>query len=71
MKQTAAAAALGVAMMAGVGLSVPSAQAGYIVTLTQQGSNVVAAGSGTIDLAALSLDASGTAPAGMNPSMGL
>jgi PEP-CTERM motif len=32
-----------------IGLSAPSAQAGYVVDLTQQGSNVVASGSGTID----------------------
>lgn len=32
---------------------VPPAQAGYIVTLTQQGPNVVASGSGTIDLTGL------------------
>jgi hypothetical protein len=41
------------AMLIGSGLSTPSAQAGYIVTLEQVGSNVVAIGSGTIDLAGL------------------
>ena len=37
-----------------IGLSAPPAQAGYIVDLTQQGSNVVASGSGAIDLTGLS-----------------
>lgn len=37
------------AMLIGAGLSLPSAQAGYVVDLTQQGSNVVATGSGTIE----------------------
>jgi hypothetical protein len=46
--------ALGVAMLTGYGLSATPAQAGYIVTLTQQGSNVVATGSGPIDLTGLS-----------------
>jgi hypothetical protein len=44
--QIAGGAALGAAML--VGLSV--AQAGYVVDLTQQGGNVVASGSGAIDL---------------------
>lgn len=39
----------------GSGLSAPPAQAAYIVTLAQEGSNVVATGSGTIDLAGLTL----------------
>jgi hypothetical protein len=47
------AAALGAAMLIGSGLSAPPAQAGYVVTLTQQGSNVVAIGGGTIDLTGL------------------
>lgn len=43
-------------MLVGAGLSAPPAQAGYLVTLTQQGSDVVATGSGTIDLTDLSLN---------------
>jgi len=39
----------GVAFAAGLGLSVAQAQAGYVVTLTQEGSDVVATGSGAID----------------------
>jgi hypothetical protein len=45
-----AGAALGAAMLIGFGLSAPRAQAGYIVTLDQVGSNVVATGSGALDL---------------------
>ena len=47
-------AALGVATLIGSGLSSPpAARAAYTVTLEQEGSNVVASGSGTINLAAL------------------
>jgi hypothetical protein len=49
----ARAAALGVATLIGGGVSAPIAQAAYTVTLLQEGSNVVATGSGTFDLAAL------------------
>ena len=45
--------AIGAAML--VGLSAPSAQAGYVVDLKQQGGDVVATGSGGIDLTGLSL----------------
>ena len=41
--------AFGVALLIGAGLAAP-AQAAYTVTLPQVGSNVVATGSGTIDL---------------------
>jgi hypothetical protein len=44
-------ASLGAAML--IGLSAPPAQAGYVVDLTQQGSNVVASGNGAIDLTGL------------------
>jgi hypothetical protein len=44
-------ASLGAAML--IGLSALSARAGYVVDLTQQGSNVVATGSGPIDLTGL------------------
>jgi hypothetical protein len=56
MKTALFAAAIGVAMLTGYGLSAQPAQAAYIVDLTQEGSNVVATGSGTIDLAGLTLD---------------
>ena len=42
----------GVACAAGLGLCVAPAQAGYVVTLTQEGTDVVATGSGPIDLTA-------------------
>jgi hypothetical protein len=45
-----AAGALGGAMLIGSGLSAPSAEAGYVETLTQVGSNVVATGSGPIEM---------------------
>jgi hypothetical protein len=61
LKQVGGAAALGVAMLVGSGLSAPPTQAGYIETLEQVGSNVVATGSGTLDLTDLSfvVDATG------------
>jgi len=49
----ASAAALSVAMFIGAGVSARPAQAAYVVTLAQDGPNVVATGSGTIDLADL------------------
>jgi hypothetical protein len=42
------------ALLLGSGLFVPPAQAGYVVTLTEQNGNVVATGSGPIDLTGLS-----------------
>jgi hypothetical protein len=56
----AGAAALGVAMLVGAGLSAPSGRAAYIVTLAQVASNVVATGSGTIDLTGLSSEGAST-----------
>jgi hypothetical protein len=41
--------ALGAALLIGAGLSAPTAQAAYVVTLTQEGPNVVAIGGGTIN----------------------
>ena len=49
-KRIAGAAALGTAMLIGSGLS---AQAGYLVTLEQQGPNVIASGGGSNDLTGL------------------
>jgi hypothetical protein len=46
-------ASIGAAIL--IGLSASSAQAGYVVDLTQTGGNVVATGSGAIDLTGLSL----------------
>ena len=49
----ASAAALGMAVLIGCGVA-PPAQAGYVVMLTQEGGDVVATGSGPIDLTGLS-----------------
>jgi hypothetical protein len=52
-RRIAGVALLGMAMLIGSSLSAP-AQAGFIVTLTEQGTDVVATGSGPIDLSGLS-----------------
>jgi hypothetical protein len=44
-------------MLLGVSLSPAPAEAGYVVTLEQQGNNVVASGSGEIDLTGLTFEA--------------
>jgi hypothetical protein len=54
VRRISAAAALAGVTLIGVGLSIPPAQAGFVLTLDQVGSNVVATGSGTIDLTGLS-----------------
>jgi hypothetical protein len=53
-----------------IGLSAPPAQAGYVVTLEQVGGDVVATGSGAIDLTGLSLDINFSGLASMIPSIG-
>jgi hypothetical protein len=58
-----------VAMLLGSGLSALPAQAAYIATLTQVGSNVVATGSGSIDLTGLHVAVSGTAGAFLAPDV--
>jgi hypothetical protein len=58
-------ASLGAAML--IGLSAPSARAGYVVELTQEGANVVASGSGRIDLTGLLFEGSGTTDAALFP----
>jgi len=55
VRRTAGAAALGVAMLIACGLSIPPARAGYFMTLTEQGTSVVATGSGSFDLTGLPL----------------
>jgi hypothetical protein len=70
MKTALSAAALGVAMLTGYGLSAPPAQAGYVVTLTQEGPNVVATGSGPIDLTGLTFLGADTESALVDPSLG-
>jgi hypothetical protein len=67
-----AGAAVGATALIGFGLSVRSAQAGYIVTLEQVGSNVVATGRGRLDLTALTLAADGATSGGIIiPSAGI
>jgi hypothetical protein len=61
-------ASIGAAML--IGLSAPPAQAGYVVDLTQQGSNVVATGSGPIDLTGLSFFANEGIGAQLDPEFG-
>lgn len=53
IKGIAGSAAIGAAML--IGLSAPPARAGYVVDLTQVGPNVVATGSGPIDLTGLTV----------------
>jgi len=52
-KRSGVAAMIGLATAIGALLATPKAEAAYIVTLEQVGNNVVATGSGTIDLAGL------------------
>lgn len=54
VKRIVGAAALGMAMI-GCGVAASPAKAGYVVTLAQVGSDVVATGSGPIDLTGLNL----------------
>jgi hypothetical protein len=58
------AVALGAATLIGGGMS---AQAGYIVTLTEVGPNVVATGGGTIDTTDLRATTNGTQEARISP----
>jgi hypothetical protein len=62
-------AGIGAAML--IGLSAPSAQVGYVVDLTQQGSNVLATGSGAIDLTGLGFFESLSEEAELLPDFGV
>jgi hypothetical protein len=65
------ALATGLAIAITCGVSAPRTQAGYIVTLQQLGPDVVATGSGAIDLTGLSFDFACTAcEAVINPGVG-
>jgi PEP-CTERM motif len=59
VKWIAGAAALGVALLLGSGPISSSAQAGYVVTFKEVGSDVVATGSGTLDVTDLKFIAVG------------
>jgi hypothetical protein len=54
-----------------IGLSAPPAQAGYVVDLTQVGGDVVATGSGAIDLTGLSFGISAGSSSRMAPAEGI
>ena len=69
--QMARSAALGVAMLIGVGLCAPQAQAAYVVTVEQVGSGVVATGAGSIDFSALIFYGAGGDSAGLSASDGV
>jgi hypothetical protein len=56
MKNTLALSAAAVALLLGSGLTAPPAEAAYVVDLTQVGANVVATGSGALDLSGLTPD---------------
>jgi PEP-CTERM motif len=70
MKNTLALSAAAIALLIGAGLTAPPAQAGYVVTLTQEGTDVVATGMGPIDLTGLSFvgGGGGPGPSAMNPT---
>jgi len=67
MTRIVGAAALGAALLIGSGLFAPPAQAAFTVTLTQEGPNVVAAGSGTINTTDLRFMDAGSALATVSP----
>ena len=66
----AGAVTLGAALLLGSGLFTSPAQAGYVVTLQEVGSDVVATGSGPIDLAGLGGDFGSNATSVMAPALG-
>ena len=66
--QPSVVAALAIAIVSG--LSVSAAQAGYILTLQEVGSDVMATGSGTLDLTGLSFISLSVQSAGMFPAHG-
>src|SRR4051794_28370640 len=71
LKRIAGAAALGSSLLLVSGLISSPAQAGYVVTLQEVGGDVVATGSGPIDLIGLiHINSVGAFPGGMLPSLG-
>jgi hypothetical protein len=71
VRRIAGVAALGLTILIGDGLLAQSAQAGYVVMLEQVGNDVVATGSGTIDLTDLSLVGTVGVEASVNPFFGV
>jgi hypothetical protein len=71
VKRITGAAALGTGLLIGCDLIAPPAQAAYVVTLNQVGSNVVATGSGSLDLSGLNFVGGNTAPAQIESHFGL
>src|SRR3954471_16477559 len=67
LKQISGAAALGMALLLGSGSIAFPAQAGYVVTLKEQNGNVVAIGSGPLDLTGLEPSGVNLGGAGMAP----
>lgn len=67
MSQKGLATALGVTMVFGAGLFAPPALAKVIINVVQDTNGVVATGSGTIDLAGLTIVSGFTASPEMNP----
>jgi hypothetical protein len=71
MKNALARSAAAIALLIVSGVAAPPAEAGYVVDLTQVGTDVVATGSGTIDLTDLSSAGSpGILTAGIEPDIG-
>lgn len=69
IKRKASAMGLSAAVVIGSGLLVPPAQAAYIVDLTQMGNNVVASGSGTINLTGLTRGSTFSTGSVIHPSI--
>ena len=67
LTRMAGGVAIGTVMLLGLSAS---ARAGYVVDLTEQGGNVVAIGSGAIDLTGLVIVVNTSGMAFLNPSLG-
>jgi hypothetical protein len=70
IKRAVLAATVGLATLGGSGGFAPEARAGFIVTMVQSGTDVVATGAGTIDLAGLSLFTTANTTSGIIPGSG-
>jgi hypothetical protein len=72
MKRIVYAPALGVMMLVGSSLCAPPVLASYVATVVQEGSDVVATGSGTLNLASLTIiPGTFTTQASVQPNIGL